>query len=255
MPTNNTETKPTDIVEVEIKGKKFKVTKAFKDELDAERGELTTKLSGLETEKKTLSQKISELELKPPKNKQGGDSDTGDDDDDDVSFHEIMDKPRSAISKVLKKELKALGIDPAKLGAAGDVDAKVQQALEREGWWNAMFKEHDYFDRDAHSDLIAIQLKKLMPKIKDLSAKEGRAKIADAVADMLGRKIVKGKLEYATKPKHEAQDGMQLEGADSSDIDNGENANDTDRNKGKSGSMAEELSRRKEQRAKAAKGK
>jgi hypothetical protein len=251
MPQENKDVKSTDMVEVELKGKKFKVTKAFKDELDADRGELVTKVSGLETQTKTLSQKITELETKP----MGTKNDAVDGDDNDVSFSDLMDKPQSAIDKAVEKYLKKKGLDPAKLGATGDVDHKVAIAFERQGWWNAFYKEHDYFDQDAHDDLIQIQLKKLMPKIKDLPAKEGRAKIAEAVADMLGRKIIKGKLEYSTKSKHEAEDGMQLEGADSSDVDNGTNANDTDRNKASSGSMADDLRRRKEARAKAAKGK
>jgi hypothetical protein len=252
MPQENKDVKPTDIVEVELKGKKFKVTKAFKDELDADRGDLVTKVTGLETQTKTLSQKITELETKPMGGKK--DDTGGDGDDNDVSFSDLMDKPQSAIDKAVEKYLKKKGIDPSKLGATGDVDHKVAIAFERQGWWNAFYKEHDYFDQEAHDDLIQIQLKKLMPKIKDLPAKEGRAKIAEAVADMLGRKITKGKLEYSTKSKHEAEDGMQLEGADSSDVDNGTNANDTDRNKG-TGSMADDLRRRKEARAKAARGK
>src|SRR5688572_1578250 len=117
MGTENKEVKPTDIVEVEIKGKKYKVTKAFKDDMDADRADLTTKVTTLETDRQTLKQRLDAMEKDPPKVKAG---DGNGDGDDEVTFADVMDRPSGAISKVLKKELAKLGIDPAKLGADGD---------------------------------------------------------------------------------------------------------------------------------------
>lgn len=253
MPTENKDVKPTDIVEVEIKGKKYKVTKQFKDDMDADRAELATKVTTLETGNQTLKQKLDLMEKNPPKVKQGGDDDDVDDGE-GVSFDELMLKPGSAIAKGVQSYLKKLGVDPAQL-SAGNVDQKVQLALQQDKYWASFYKEHEYFDEDAHGELIRLKTRQLMPKIKDLPLKEGRKAIAEAVADMLGRKIVKGKLEFATAPKHEATAGMQLEGADGGVVDNSDNADDTNRNKGKSGSMAEDLIRRRQAREKAAKGK
>lgn len=250
MPKENEGVKSTDMVEIEVRGKKFKVTKAFKDEIDADRAELTAKVTGLETDKKTLSQKLAELDGKPPKTKQGDDA--IDDGDGGIDIIELMDKPQSAIDKAVKNALKKLGIDQSK---TGDVDKKINTVLQQQKFWDAFWKEHPYFDEEHHSDLIQLAAFRLKDKIKDKSVKEGRQAIAEYVADMMGRKIVKGSLEYATKPKHEAENGMQLEGADGGVVDSGENANDTSTSKGKTGSMAEDLKRRREARMKAAKGK
>jgi hypothetical protein len=252
MPNENKEVKATDIVEVEVKGKKYKVTKAFKDDMEADRADLATKATTLETTNLTLKQRLEAMEKDPPKVNKGGDVD--DDGDDEVTFADLMDRPGSAISKTLQKELKKLGLDPTKLQGS-DVDQKVQLILAQDKWWTSFYKEHDYFDPDVHGDLIQIQLKRLLPKLKDKSQKDARKEIADAVADMLGRKIIKGKLEHSTTSRHEAANGMQLEGADGSEVDNSENADDTNRNKGKSGSMAEDLRQRRATRQKAAKSK
>lgn len=253
MPNENKDVKPTDIVEVEIKGKKYKVTKAFKDDMDADRQELTTKVKTFETDNLTLKQRLDAMEQDPLKTKKGGDDDGGD--DKGVTFAGLMDDPDGEIQRGVSKVLKKLGIDPAKLGQSSDVDQRVELKLAQRQWWSDFYKEHGYFEEDVHGDLIQVALKKLLPELKDLKPKEARAKIADRVADMLGRKIVKGKLEIGTTAKHEAQPGMQLEGADGGGVDSGENADDTNTNKGKSGSMAEDLLRRKQARLKAAKGK
>lgn len=253
MGTENKGVKPTDIVEVEVKGKKYKVTKAFKDDMDADRADLTTKVTTLETDRQTLRQRLDAMEKDPLKNKKGDDADIND--DDGVTFAGLMDNPDKEIQRGVSRVLKKLGIDPSKQGGVGDIDQKVQLILAQDKWRSAFWREHDYFDEDVHADLIPIAMKKLMPKIKELSPKEGRAKIAEFMADMMGRKIIKGKLEGGTTSKHDVQNGMQLEGADGGDVDNGENSDDTNRNKGKSGSMAEDLRRRKEARQKAAKGK
>lgn len=252
MPNENKDLKPTDIVEVEVKGKKFKVTKAFKDELESAHNELTTKVTTLETDKRTLAQRLQDMEANPKVKTTGGDND---EEDDDLSFADLMDRPGSAVSKAVKKELAKLGIDPSKLGAGGDVDKKVDLKLAQRDWWGSLWKEHPYFDAEVHGDLVEVALKKMLPTVKDMKPKEARQAIADRVADMLGRKIIKGKLEIDTEPKHKSQNGMQLEGADGSDVDNGEITNDTDANKGKTGSMADDLRKMKAARLKAAKGK
>lgn len=252
MPNENKDLKPTDIVEVEVKGKKYKVTKAFKDDMDADRSELTTKVTSLTTQHQTLAQKLADME-KNPKVKNVGDND--DDDDEDITFDKIMDNPGSAVNKQVLKTLKKLGIDPAKLGGANDVDQKVELKLAQRDWWSSFWKEHSYFDADVHGDLVEVALRKLLPTLKDAKPKDARNAIAERVADMLGRKIIKGKLEIDTEPKHKSQNGMQLEGADGSEVDNGEISNDTDANKGKVGSMAEDLRKLAANRRKAAKGK
>jgi hypothetical protein len=251
MPKENENLKPTDIVEVEVKGKKYKVTKAFKDDMDADRSELATKVTTVTQQNQTLAQRLEAME-KNPKVKTGGEADDGD--DDEVTFADIMDRPSSAVSKAVKKELAKLGIDPSKLGNSGDMDQKVDLKLAQREWWSSFWKEHDYFDADVHGDLVESALKKLLPTLKDMKPKEARSKIAERVADMMGRAIVKGKLEYATESKHKAQNGMQLEGADGSDVDNSENTTDTDANKGKTGSMADDIRQLRAKRLKAAKG-
>lgn len=251
MPKEN-ELKPTDIVEVEVKGKKYKVTKAFKDDMDADRSELTAKVTTLTTQHQSLAQKLADME-KNPKVKTVGDDDDGD--DDGLTFDQIMDNPNGAVSKAVLKTLKKLGIDPKKQNDTGDVDSRLELKLAQRDWWSSFWKEHSYLDADLHGDLVEVALKKLLPTLKDAKPKDARAKIAERVADMMGRKIIKGKLEIDTEPKHKSQNGMQLEGADGSDVDNGEITNDTDANKGKTGSMADDLRKLKANRLKAAKGK
>lgn len=251
MPNEN-KPKPTDIVEVEVKGKKFKVTQAFKDELDADRSELTTRVTTLTTQHQTLAQKLADMERNPRVRNAGDDSD---DDDKDITFDNIMDNPGSAVNKAVLKTLKKLGIDPAKVGSTGDVDSRLELKLAQRDWWGSFWKEHSYLDSEVHGDLVEVALKKLLPTLKDAKPKDARKAIAERVADMLGRKIIRGKLEIDTEPKHKSENGMQLEGADGSEVDNGEITNDTDANKGKTGSMAEDLRKLRANRIKAAKGK
>lgn len=252
MPNENKDLKPTDIVEVEVKGKKYKVTKAFKDDMDADRSELTTKVTTVTQQNQTLAQRLQDME-KSPKVKNVGDND--DDDDDGLTFDQIMDNPGSAVNKQVLKALKKLGIDPTKVGNTGDVDSRLELKLAQRDWWGSFWKEHSYLDAEVHGDLVEVALKKLLPTLKDAKPKDARKAIAERVADMLGRKIIKGKLEIDTEPKHKSQNGMQLEGADGSAVDNGEITNDTDANKGKTGSMADDLRKLKAARLKAAKGK
>lgn len=210
---------------VEIGGQKFSVNPAFKKALDAHTGELNTKVKTLEGDKQTLSERIASLSKTPVKGVQ--DDGAGEGDDDKVDFNMMMDDTEKAIAIGVKKTLKKLGIDPSKVGDTAGIEKKLELKQQQQKYWDDFYREHDYFSEDDHHFLVEGMARKLLPTIKDLPVKEGRKKIAEAVASMMGRAIKGGKLEIATESKHKVQNGMQLESADGSEVDNGGNADNT----------------------------
>jgi hypothetical protein len=235
---------------VEIKGKKFTVTPEFKKVLDEHTTELTTKVKATETQVQTLSERIAALGKAPVKGAQ--DDAVVDDDDQPLEFADIMDRPQAAIDKAVQRALKKAGLKPGASGNTDDVEKKIELKMAQRAYWADFYREHDYFEEDTHGDVIQLMARKLLPSIKDLSPKESRKKIAEAMADFMGRKLKNGKLEIATDSKHTPTNGMQLESADGGVVDNGGNADDTSPRKD-SGSMSDILRTRAEARKKGGK--
>lgn len=235
---------------VEIKGKKFTVTPEFKKAIEDHTTELTTKVKTTETQVQTLSERIAALSKAPVKNVQ--DDTVVDDDDQPVEFADIMDRPQAAIDKAVQKALKKAGLKAGAGSTTEDVEKKIELKMAQRAYWADFYREHDYFEEDTHGDVIRLMAQKLLPSIKDLSPKESRKKIAEAMADFMGRKLKNGKLEIATDSKHTPTNGMELESADGGVVDNGGNADDTSTKK-TSGSMSDILRNRAEARRKGGK--
>lgn len=250
MPKPNEGNQPSNDNVVEIKGKKFTVTPEFKKLLEEEKTELTTKTKTLETQTQTLSQRIAELSAKPPKHTQD-DPPGGDDDESPIDVVELMDKPDAALSKVLRRELKKMGVKPS-TGDDEEVDKKLELKLAQRQYWSDFYREHDYFDEETHGDVIKLMARKLLPQIKDLSPKESRKKIAEAMADFMGRKLRNGKLEFTTDSKHKPANGMHLESADGGVLDNDATTDDSNVTE-RTGSVTEILRQRAEARKKGGK--
>lgn len=235
MPTTNDDDKNKKDNVVKINGKEFKVTPEFKKEIEAEQASVTTKVKGLETEKLTLSQRVAELSSKPITR---NDDDDGDDDERSIGFDDLMDRPEDAINKAVLKTLKKLGIDPTKVGDTSKIKNEILLEQHKQKYWDDFYREHSYFTEDEHDIFLKPLLTKMLPSIKDLPLKEGRKKIADTMASAMGRAIKGGKLEIATDPKHKPANGMQLESADGSTVDNDTDGDNTVVNE-RTGSMAE----------------
>ncbi len=222
VPAKNDKAKTENVVE--IKGKKFTVTPEFKQAIEEHTTELTTKVKTSETQVQTLSQRIAELDKKPPKNVQVDPDD--DDSGESITFDALIDKPQEVINRAVAKALKKAG----QHGGVVDADAlekKIELKQMQQKYWDDFEREHPYFDMSEHDFIIKGVAQKLMPTIKDLSLKDGRKKIAEATASILGRAIKGGKLEVSTESKHKVQNGMQLESADGGTVDNDTDGDNT----------------------------
>jgi hypothetical protein len=205
---------------VEVGGKKYTVTPEFKKDFEA----LNTKVTSLETDKKTLSQKLDELSKKPPANKK---DDPPDDDDDDIPDEDYILKPKETVNKLVQRTVRKLGIRPGNSGDEEELLKKLELKMSQNRYFEDFYREHPYFDPDDHDDLVKIAVKKIMPEIKDMKLKEGRAKIAERVASMLGRKIKDKNLIVNTDSKSGTHQGVVLENADGSAVDTDGNRDNT----------------------------
>jgi hypothetical protein len=211
---------------LEIGGEKFTVTPKFKKAYVDEVTGLTAKVTTLETKNQTLSQQIDSL--KKPASSNNADDGDGDDDE-NIGFDALVDNPSAAINKQLNKTLKKLGLTPGSKLDPADTEKRIEMKMQLREFWADFYREHTYFDKDDHDDLIQLQARKLFPQIKDMPARKARVLIAEKVASMLGRAIQNGKLIAKTDAKNKANPGIILEGADGTDLDNSENTNDTKR--------------------------